>query len=91
METGNVFQLLLTEFKFLLLLQMYFLSYLISLILLLHILHFIVFYLKGLGTDDATLIRIVVTHCEVDMAIIKQEFQKIYSKTLADFIKVQYP
>jgi hypothetical protein len=44
--------------------------------------------MKGLGTDDATLIRVVVTRCEVDMVVIKQEFQRQYQKTLASFIKV---
>ena len=43
--------------------------------------------MKGLGTDDATLIRVVVTRCEVDMVVIKQEFQRQYQKTLASFIK----
>ncbi|XP_028408365.1 annexin A4-like [Dendronephthya gigantea] len=43
--------------------------------------------MKGLGTDDATLIRVVVTRCEVDMIDIKQEFQRQYHKTLASFIK----
>ena len=44
--------------------------------------------MKGLGTDDATLIRVVVTRCEVDMILIKQVFQRLYQKTLASFIKV---
>jgi hypothetical protein len=46
--------------------------------------------MKGLGTDDATLIRVVVTRCEVDMVVIKQEFQRQYQKTLASFIKVSF-
>ena len=44
--------------------------------------------MKGLGTDDSTLIRVVVTRCEVDMIVIKQEFERQYRKTLASFIKV---
>ena len=44
--------------------------------------------MKGLGTDDSTLIRVIVTRCEVDMLDIKQEFQNKYQKTLASFIKV---
>lgn len=43
---------------------------------------------KGLGTDDHTLIRIVVTRCEVDMVEIKQAFLLNYHKTLAKMISV---
>ncbi|KAH0817199.1 hypothetical protein GEV33_005592 [Tenebrio molitor] len=44
--------------------------------------------MKGMGTDDRTLIRIVVTRCEIDMAEIKWEYEANYSKTLANAIKV---
>ncbi|XP_041363546.1 annexin-B12-like isoform X2 [Gigantopelta aegis] len=43
--------------------------------------------MKGAGTDDRTLIRVVVTRCEVDMVQIKQEFQKRYGKTLEAFVR----
>ncbi|XP_074647038.1 annexin-B12-like [Tubulanus polymorphus] len=43
--------------------------------------------MKGLGTNDTTLIRIIVTRCEKDMVQIKQEFQKMYGKSLESFIK----
>ncbi|XP_050391394.1 annexin A4 [Patella vulgata] len=43
--------------------------------------------MKGAGTDDRTLIRIVVTRCEVDMKQIKEEFQRRYGKTLESFIR----
>ena len=43
--------------------------------------------MKGLGTNDRTLIRIMVSRCEVDMVQIKQEFQRAYGKTLDSFIK----
>ncbi len=47
--------------------------------------------IKGAGTDDDTLVRVVVARCEVDMVQIKQEFPKLYNnhgKSLAAFIKV---
>jgi len=43
--------------------------------------------MKGLGTDDDTLVRVVNSRCEVDMVQIKEEFQKAYKQTLAMFIK----
>lgn len=42
--------------------------------------------MKGLGTDDSTLIRIIVTRTEIDMPLIKFEFQKKYSKSLHDWV-----
>ena len=42
---------------------------------------------QGLGTDDATLIRIVVTRSEVDMVEVKQSFLTNYHKTLAKMIQ----
>lgn len=42
--------------------------------------------MKGLGTDDSTLIRIIVTRSEVDILDIKDEFAKLYHKSLAKFI-----
>ena len=46
------------------------------------------FYFQGLGTDDKTLIRVVVSRCEVDMVQIKDEFGSAYGHTLEQFIKV---
>lgn len=43
--------------------------------------------MKGAGTKDKVLIRVVVSRSEVDMVQIKQEFQKAYGKTLGSFIK----
>lgn len=45
-------------------------------------------YYQGAGTDDKTLIRVVVTRAEVDMVQIKQEFQKMYGQTLEQFVRV---
>ncbi|VDP69764.1 unnamed protein product [Echinostoma caproni] len=42
--------------------------------------------MKGLGTNDGMLIRIVVTRCEVDMGRIKHEFYVENRKTLARWI-----
>ncbi|XP_010271155.1 PREDICTED: annexin D5 [Nelumbo nucifera] len=42
--------------------------------------------MKGLGTDDKTLVRIVVTRTEMDMQYIKAEYQKKHKKSLADAI-----
>lgn len=42
--------------------------------------------MKGLGTDDTKLIRIIVTRTEVDMQHIKFEFQKKYTKSLNEWV-----
>uniref|UniRef100_A0A4W3H5J9 Annexin n=1 Tax=Callorhinchus milii TaxID=7868 RepID=A0A4W3H5J9_CALMI len=41
---------------------------------------------KGMGTDDRTLVRIMVSRCEVDMLDIRAEFKKLYGKSLYTFI-----
>ncbi|XP_041915842.1 annexin A4 [Alosa sapidissima] len=43
--------------------------------------------MKGLGTTDSVLIRIMVARAEIDMLDIKAEFKKNYGKTLYSFIK----
>ena len=43
--------------------------------------------MKGAGTDDDTLVRIVVSRSEVDMVEIKTEFMKQYKKSLGTMIK----
>ncbi|XP_058050279.1 annexin A4 isoform X1 [Ahaetulla prasina] len=43
--------------------------------------------MKGLGTDDNTLIRLMVSRCEIDMIDIKAEFKRMYGKSLYSFIK----
>ncbi|RRT51796.1 hypothetical protein B296_00050890 [Ensete ventricosum] len=42
--------------------------------------------MKGLGTNDVTLIRVVVTRSEIDMQYIKAEYHKKYKKPLRDAI-----
>lgn len=44
---------------------------------------------KGLGTDDDTLIRVVVSRCEVDMVQIKEQFQSEYRQPLSQFVAVR--
>lgn len=46
--------------------------------------------MKGLGTSDKELIRIVVSRCEKDMVQIKEEFERMYKETLVSFIKVSF-
>ncbi|XP_070706838.1 annexin A4 [Pempheris klunzingeri] len=43
--------------------------------------------MKGLGTTDSILIRIMVSRAEIDMLDIKAQFLKQYGKTLYSFIK----
>lgn len=42
--------------------------------------------MKGLGTDDSTLKRVIVTRTEIDMQYIKAEYKKKYKKTLNDAV-----
>jgi len=43
--------------------------------------------MKGLGTKDDDLIRLIVSRHEVDLAKIKQEYRKMYGKSLHDAVK----
>lgn len=46
--------------------------------------------MKGLGTNDKQLIRLVVTRSEIDMQDIKTTFYSKYGKTLKSFIEVRF-
>jgi len=43
--------------------------------------------MKGAGTDDPTLIRVIISRSEVDLALIKDAFEATYGKPLAKFVK----
>jgi len=43
--------------------------------------------IEGFGTDNKTLIRILVTRSEVDMNIIKKYYQQIYKKDMIEDVK----
>ncbi|CAL8126556.1 unnamed protein product [Orchesella dallaii] len=43
--------------------------------------------MKGAGTDDSALVRIIVSRSEIDLAAIKKEYMALYHKTLESDIK----
>lgn len=44
--------------------------------------------MDGLGTDDITLIRIIVCRSEIDLENIKEEFERMFDRTLLSAVKV---
>lgn len=44
--------------------------------------------MKGFGTDENCIIRIIVSRCEKDMVQIKDKFKELYKTSLRDFLKV---
>ncbi|XP_066572703.1 annexin A6 isoform X2 [Amia ocellicauda] len=45
--------------------------------------------MKGLGTDDRALIRLLVSRSEIDLLNIRKEFKDLHDASLHDFIKVE--
>lgn len=43
--------------------------------------------MKGLGTNDRQLIRLVVTRCEIDMTEIKEAFERLFGESLKACIR----
>lgn len=48
-------------------------------------------FLKGAGTDDHTLIRVMVSRSEIDLFNIRKEFRKNFATSLYSMIKVVEP
>lgn len=46
--------------------------------------------IQGAGTRDGTLIRNIVSRSEIDLNLIKGQFQKMYGKTLSSMIMVRH-
>jgi len=43
--------------------------------------------MKGWGTDDTALIRIIVSRCEIDLGNIKHQYERLYGRTLLSAVK----
>lgn len=46
--------------------------------------------LRGAGTRDGTLIRLIVTRCDVDLGSVKIEYEKMFGKRLQADVAVRY-
>lgn len=50
--------------------------------------HMFIFLLQGAGTDDDTLIRVMVSRSEVDLLDIRAEFRRMFACSLLSMVKV---
>lgn len=46
--------------------------------------------LDGIGTDDVTLMRIIVGRAEIDLGCIKDAYAKLYGETLESAVMVNF-
>lgn len=44
--------------------------------------------MQGAGTDDQTLVRVIVSRAELDLAAIKREYERLYDKMLQSDLQV---
>jgi annexin A7/11 len=46
--------------------------------------------MEGAGTNDTSLIRIIISRSEIDLGNIKKSYEKVFNKTLYSAVKVSF-